>query len=498
MKLKVKTLDISTGATLVVIINKADAEKMDIHPLDRLAVCKKKDCVEIVLADIASNSHSIPPGTIGCMDEVVQSLGLLNGSFVTIHPTSKPLSLDYIKKKLDGERLKKKEIDQIVSDIVHNKLNDIELTYFVSACYSNNMTAEETTYLTKAMSNQGDTLRMNRYPIMDKHCVGGVAGNRTTMIVVPIVAAAGLTIPKTSSRSITSPAGTADTMEALTNVCIPLKDMRRIVSKINGCIVWGGALNLAPADDKIIRVEKPLGIDAKSQLLASIMAKKLSVSSTHLLIDIPVGRGAKVENMRYAKRLQSDFHTLSSKLGIKSKVLITDGSQPIGNGIGPLLEARDVLWILQNDYRAPLDLRDKSITLAGAMLEMGGKAKIGHGARMAHRILESGMAYQKFIQIIEEQGGREIDPDELLLAEKVYEVMSKKKGVIRHIDNRNISKIARIAGAPQDNKAGIYLHRHVGDKVKKGEVLFTIYAHNRNKLQFAIDAWERLGGFVVN
>jgi AMP phosphorylase len=498
MKLKAKSLDISTGGTLVVIINKKDAERMDIHPMDRLLLCKGKSCSETVLADITSNSQYIPPGTIGCMEEVTKSLEMRAGTKLSIAPTSKPLSLEFIRNKLDGDKLKKKEIEQIVSDIVANKLNDIELTYFVSACYSNSMSSDETTYLTKAMANHGDILKMNAYPIMDKHCVGGVAGNRTTMLVVPIVASAGLTIPKTSSRSITSPAGTADTMEALTNVCVPLKDMKRIVSKIKGCIVWGGALNLAPADDKIIRVEKPLGIDAKSQLLASIMAKKLSVSSTHLLIDIPVGKGAKVESMRYAKKLQSDFQSLSKKIGIKAKVIITDGSQPIGNGIGPLLEARDVLWILQNDYRAPLDLRDKSVMMAGYMLEMGGKAKPGHGQRMAFRILESGMAYQKFIEIIKEQGGKETDPDELLLAEKVYEVMSRKSGTIHHIDNRNISKIARIAGAPQDDKAGIYLHKHVGDHVKRGEVLFTIYAHNRNKLQFAIDAWDRIGGFVVN
>jgi len=497
MRLKVKDMDISTGGSLVVIINKKDADRMDIHPMDRLFICKGKKCSETVVVDITYNSRSVPTGTIGLMDEVMDSMDVKNREIISVSPTSKPLSLEFIKKKLDGEKLKKKEIDQIVSDIVLNRLNDIEMTYFVAACYSNSLSPSETAHLTKAMANQGEILKLKKYPIMDKHCVGGVTGNRTTLLVVPIIAAAGLTIPKTSSRSITSPAGTADTMECLAEVSLPMKEMKRVVNKTNGCIVWGGALNLAPADDKIIKVEKPLGIDAKSQLLASIMAKKISVSSTHLLIDIPVGKGSKVQSSVYAKKLKREFERLSRILGIKAKVIITDGSGPVGNGIGPLLEARDVLWILKNDYRAPLDLKEKSAILAGYMLEMGGKAEKGKGKRMANRILDSGMAYEKFLEIIQEQGGKEIDPDALLIAEKMYEVMSKKSGKISHMDNTSLSRIARVAGAPQDSKAGIYLHKSVGDNVRKGEVIFTIYAHNKNKLQFAIETWEKINGIKV-
>lgn len=497
MKLKVKRIDIQTGGTLVVVVNKTDAEKFDIHPMDRLNICRTNKCSERVFADITADSGHVSPGFIGIMKEVADSLRVKSNELLEVAPAPKPASIDYIKKKLDGERLKKKEIEQIVSDIVYNRLNDIELTYFVSACYSKSLSSAETVYLTRAMSSFGDIFRIKRYPIMDKHCVGGVAGNRTTMLIVPIVAAAGLTIPKTSSRSITSPAGTADTMECLANVSIGIKEMKRIVRKTNGCIIWGGGLNLAPADDKIIRVEKPLGIDAKSQLLASIMAKKLSVSSTHLLIDIPVGKGSKVGNMRYANRLRKDFQTLSSRLGIKAKVIITDGVQPVGNGIGPMLEARDVLWILKNDYRAPYDFKEKSLRMAGLMLEMGKKAQNGKGKRLATRVLESGMAYEKFKEIVKEQGGKVINPEDLLLAEKKYEVMSKKQGIIRQIDNTSVSKIARIAGAPQDEKAGIYLHKKVGNFVKKGSVIFTIYSHNKTKLQYAIKTWEQIGGIII-
>jgi AMP phosphorylase len=398
---------------------------------------------------------------------------------------------------MDGKKLTKKEVKQIVWDVVHNKLSDIELTYFVAAGYFNQLDLEETVWLTKAMAEAGDVLKINRYPIMDKHCVGGVAGNRTTMIVVPILAAAGLTIPKTSSRSITSPAGTADTVEVLTNVSSNIEDMKKIVQDTNGCLIWGGSLNLAPADDKIIRVERPLSIDAKSQLLASVMSKKASVSATHLLIDIPSGKGSKITTSEKADRLKRDFLAISQKLGIKCKVIITDGSQPIGNGIGPALEARDVLYVLRRDSRRPKDLEKKSIKLAGIMLEMGGKSKKGEGVKDATKILESGDAYRKFIDIIIAQGGKKVHPDKLKLGKFKFHVRAKKNGKIKHISNRSISKIARLAGAPDDKGAGIYLYKHVGDKVEKGEKIFTIYAHNELELKFAKDALEKLDGVVV-
>ena len=216
----------------------------------------------------------------------------------------------------------------------------------------------ESVSLTKAMINTGEILKLNKYPVMDMHCIGGVAGNRTTMIIVPIVASAGLTIPKTSSRSITSPAGTADTMEVLSNVSFSIKEIKKVIRKTNACLVWGGSVNLAPADDKIIRIEHPVSLDPEGQLLASILAKKRSASATHLLIDIPIGKGSKIENRKKALHLKRLFESISKKLGIKIKVIITDGSQPVGNGIGPGLEARDVLWVLKNDSKQPLDLKD--------------------------------------------------------------------------------------------------------------------------------------------
>jgi len=494
MKLKVKDMDISSGGSLIVVLNGEDAKKMDLHPRDRVKIIKKGK-IETVLLNIGESEKAVRRGKIGVYEEVLKSLKVKEGDIVNILPARKPLSIEHIKRKLDGFKLGKKEIDQIVGDIVHNKLSGVELTYFVSACYANELDPRETALLTKAMTSYGDILKLKRYPIMDKHCVGGVAGNRTTMLIVPILAAAGVSIPKTSSRSITSPAGTADTMEVLSNVSLPLKKMKRVVEKSNGCIIWGGSLNLAPADDKIIRVERPLSIDAKSQLLASVMAKKASVSATHLLVDIPAGKGAKLPNRKKALELKKEFIILAKKIGIKVKVIITDGKEPVGNGIGPALESRDVLWILERDERRPLDLERKSLKMAGIMLEMAGKTS--NGSKLAKEILESGQAYNKMVEIIKLQGKKIVEAFQIKLGKVKYDVFSKKRGEVKEISNRAISKIARVAGAPDFKGAGLYLYKHVGDRVKKREKLFTVYCHDKAKLEFVRYAWEKLEAIVI-
>ena len=493
MKLKIKDVDISSGGPLIAVMNKQDAALLDLHVMDRIKIKKGKK-IETVVLDIAESDKIIPEGKIGVFEEVVHSLKLKNNDEVAIIPARKPLSLDSIKKKLDGQELSKKEIDQIVWDIVHNKLSAVELTYFVAACYMHVMSSRETILLTKAMVEHGDTLKIDRYPIIDKHCIGGIPGNRTTPIVVPIIAAAGYTMPKTSSRSITSPAGTADTMEVLANVTFPIKKMKEIVLKTNACIVWGGSLNLAPADDKIIAVERPLEIDAESQLLASIMAKKHSVSSTHILIDIPSGKDAKVKSKSGALKLKKEFENIGKKLKKRIKVIITDGSQPIGNGIGPALEARDILWILKRDPRKPADLEKKCLMMCANIFSM---LRIKNGYKKSLELLNSGKAYRKMIEIIKAQNGKETAAEDIPIGKNTYDLLSAKSGRVREIDNLTISRIARIAGAPHDKGAGMYLYRHVSDKVKRGDKLFTIYSESRHKFKFAVEFAKVNNGFVV-
>ncbi|PIN78921.1 thymidine phosphorylase, partial [Candidatus Woesearchaeota archaeon CG10_big_fil_rev_8_21_14_0_10_33_12] len=245
MKLKVKDIDIATGWPLVAVLNEFDALKLDLHYEDRIKIKKGRKSV-IAIIDIADSKKIVSCGQIGLYEEVLTKLNAKSGNFVDIFLVEKPVSIQYIKKKLKGKKLSYKEFYQIIDDIIKNKLSEIEITYFVSACYMHELDIEETVSLTKAMINTGEILKFNKYPVIDKHCIGGVAGNRTTMVVVPIVAAAGLTIPKTSSRSITSPSGTADTMEVLCNVCFSIKEIKKIIKKTNACLVWGGSVNLAP------------------------------------------------------------------------------------------------------------------------------------------------------------------------------------------------------------------------------------------------------------
>lgn len=489
MKLKIKDMDIGTGGPLVAVLNKEDAMELDIHHSDRIKINKGKK-TETVVVDIAESRKAVPKGTIGVYEEVIKSLKLNNNDKVSIALARKPLSLDFIKKKLDGSTLNKKEIDQIVWDIVHNKLSESELTFFVAACYTNLMSLDETIMLTKSIAEHGDILKINKYPVIDKHSIGGIPGNRTTMVLVPIIAAAGFAMPKTSSRSITSPAGTADTMEVLAKVSFSIDKMKQILNKTNGCIVWGGSLNLAPADDKIINVEKTLDIDAESQLLASIMAKKHSVSSTHIIIDVPIGNGTKIRNKKRALKLKNSFETIGRRLKKHIKVIITDGRQPIGNGIGPSLEARDVLWILKRDERRPLDLEKKCIFMASEIFKMIG---IKEGRKKALEILNSGKAYKKMKEIIKAQQGNLFDPEKIKIGRLKQDIYANKTGIIKGIDNKIISRLARIAGAPANKGAGIYLHKHMGVKVKKGEKIFTVYSDSRQKLRFVREAAKKLG-----
>ncbi|MBU1631941.1 MAG: thymidine phosphorylase, partial [Nanoarchaeota archaeon] len=370
---------------------------------------------------------------------------------------------------------------------------DIEKTYFVAGGFTNGWNAEEIVEMTKAMVKTGKTLKFGRITL-DKHCIGGVPGNRTTMAVIPIIAAAGFTIPKTSSRAITSPAGTADTMECLAKVELSEKKIKNVVRKTGACIVHGGSMNLAPADDKIIDVEHPLSIDAEGQLLASVMAKKYSVSANHVLIDIPMGKSTKANTWREANHLRKMFELIGKKLGMNVKVIVTDGSHPIGNGIGPLLEAEDVMAVLRNDPLAPQDLKRKVIMMAGVLLEMTGKYRKRKGAKVAREILESGKALQKMNEIIKAQGKQK----KIKLGEFRYPVCSQRMGMIKEIDNEIIAKIARIAGSPDDKGSGLFLSKKLGDTVTKSELIYTVYAENKFKLDLAVEFLRKNNGYVIS
>jgi len=353
---------------------------------------------------------------------------------------------------------------------------------------------EEIMSLTRAMTETGGRLKWHETLVADKHCIGGIPGNRTSMLIVPIVAAHGLLMPKTSSRAITSPAGTADSMSVLARVDLSPEEMHRVVNKTHACLAWGGTAELAPADDILISVERPLGIDSEGQMIASILSKKIAAGATHLLMDIPVGPTAKVRHMNQALRLRKLFEFVGDRLGLHIEVVLSDGSQPIGRGIGPVLEARDIMQVLENNPEAPNDLRQKALYLAGRILEFDPDVRGGRGFHLARDILESGRAAKKMQEIIDAQGEAEQVP---VLAPLSIDIKAESSGYVTAINNYQLARIARLAGAPMDLNAGVDLHKKLGDEVEQGESLYRIQAEFPADFKFAQNLAAQNTGYRI-
>lgn len=426
-------------------------------------------------------------GYVGLSEAAWQTLLPQPGNLLHFRHPPTVASMSMVRGKIYGHTLTDRQYQAIIRDMVAGLYTDVELAAFITACSGNRMQRQEISSLTRAMVNSGETLEWGADNIVDKHCVGGLPGNRTTPIVVAIAAANGLIMPKTSSRAITSPAGTADTMETLTSVNLPLPHMRRVVEREGGCIAWGGAVHLSPADDILIRVERALDLDSEGQLVASILSKKAAAGSTHVLIDIPVGPTAKVRDQRTAAKLTRVLRSTAEDIGLKLRSVITDGHQPVGRGIGPALEALDILAVLQNTATAPQDLRQRALQLAAELLELGGAASAGQGMILAEQTLASGLAWAKFQAICEAQGGLKEPPR----ARLTHAVLSPVKGRVCAIDNRRLAKVAKLAGAPAAPAAGLVLHCHLHDPVEAGMPLYTVHAETPGEMEYARDFIEQ-------
>jgi len=448
----------------------------------------------LAVLNVVDDSSIVQPGELGLSQQAFKHLNVAEGTLVTVDHAEPPKSMDAVRRKINGERLSQSDFDDISSDIAETRYSKMEMAAFLVATGQNNLDRDELLYLTRSMLQSGERMNWHEPLVADKHCIGGIPGNRTSMLVVPIVAAHGMLIPKTSSRAITSPSGTADTMEILSKVNLTPEQMSDIVRQERGCLVWGGTAKLAPVDDMLISVERPLGIDSQGQMVASILSKKLAAGSTHLIIDIPVGPTAKVRHMRQALALRKLFEFVGDRLNIHLEVMITDGRQPIGLGIGPVLEARDVMQVLNNNPNAPADLRQKSLQLAGRIIEFDPDVRGGQGYAIARDILESGRACAKMNNIIKAQGGKDID---LQPGKLCYPVCADRDGVVTRIDNFQTAKIARIAGAPMDKKAGIDLFKKLGDEVIKGEPLFQIHAEFPADFKFATKLAQQSSGYSI-
>lgn len=405
-------------------------------------------------------------------------------------------ALSAIKKKLLGKKLSYNEIFNLMDEVGHERLSPILTTYFVAAGFKNGFSDQELYYLTKAMADTGSKLEFKGI-VADKHSTGGLAGTRTTMILVPIIAAAGYKIPKNSSRAITTPAGTADTMEVLAPVTFTPDKIQHIVEKVGGCIVWGGHLGLAPADDIIIQVEAPLAFESFDKIIVSIMAKKIASGATHLVLDIPVGPTLKIRHFKDAEIVAQKFTMLANKFKIKISADINQILEPAGHGVGPALEAQDVLKVLEQRPDRPFVLEAKTLRLAGKLLnlclsENGNKYK-ENGEDLARDILASGKALAKMREIIKIQGGNpNVSFNDLKLGQYKYEVPSQKNGTVTFFNNHDLTVIAKILGCPEDKQAGIYLERRVDEHVLKNDIICVLYSSDKWRLEEAKETLKHI------
>jgi AMP phosphorylase len=484
--LKIKFLDWSAGIP-VAMLNEKTATELGIHTKDRVSITTLSKPEKTFSTIVDTVKDLISPEEILVSSELKSLLDLKEKQFVKVVLAENSESLNYIKKKLEGKELSEEEIKLIVSDVVSNALSESEVAMFVSAMYIRGMNEKETTFLIRSILKTGNTISFSNKYVVDKHSIGGIPGNRATPIVVSICAAEGLIFPKTSSRAITSSAGTADVIETIARVDFSIEELKKIIAKTNACLVWGGGLGMVPADDKIIQTEKLLKLDPEAQLLASIISKKLAAGSKYVLIDIPYGKYAKVDKAK-GLHLKERFEKMGKIFNIKIKAVLTKGDEPMGFGVGPALELNDVIHVLDQTKVGPRDLEEKSLFLAGEIFEMVGMNKKGQGINRAREVLYSGRAYSKFVEIIEAQGGkvREIEPATF---KKI--ITAPSSGKIKEINNKLINSLARIAGCPADKVAGLYIYISLGDSVEKGSKLLTIYSKSKVRLLNAIDFYNK-------
>ncbi|ABD89615.1 thymidine phosphorylase family protein [Rhodopseudomonas palustris] len=494
-QLKIRLIHLDTGRENVAVMSRrSKALRPEVFSgFSRVEIRRNAKSVLATLL-ITDDDALVGPDELGLAEPAFRRFGEPAGTFVTVSPATPPDSLDAVRGKIQGRTLSAAEITAIVNDLTRYRYSDMEIAAFLIGA-ARFMTSDELLALVSAMASVGTQLRWDRPIVVDKHCIGGIPGNRTSMILVPIVAAHGLTIPKTSSRAITSPAGTADTMEVLARVDVSVAEMKEIVAACNGCLIWGGHVNLSPADDILISVERPLCLDTREQMVASIMSKKLAAGSTHLLVDLPVGPTAKVASALDAMRLRKLFEFVGDHFGIAVETITTDGRQPIGNGIGPVLEAQDVMAVLGNDPKAPADLREKSLRLAAHLLEYDPHLRGGAGYARARELLESGAALKQMQKIIDNQGPSTCHKD---LGTLTAEVTAERDGVVSAIDCLQLNRLARTAGAPIDKGAGIRLFKKVGDRVEAGEPLYRIYAFDPAERELAVAAAKLACGYTVD
>jgi thymidine phosphorylase len=431
---------------------------------------------------------------IGLSRSAFEALGLPEGARVRIRHTPSPESVEALRSKIGGAELSEAQYRMLIQDIVEDRYPDREVAAFLASA-TGSLSDAEVLALTRVRLAFAPRMTWDEPIVVDKHSLGGIPGSRITLIVVPIIAAHGLAIPKTSSRAITSAAGTADAMETVARVDLAAEDVHRVVAEARGCIAWNGRLNHSVVDDVMNAITRPLGIDSNRWSVASILSKKVAAGSTHVAIDLPFGPRAKLKTQTEAEELGRLFESIGAQLGLTVAAHATAGRGPIGDGIGPALEVRDVRRVLANDRRAPQDLREKALFFAAQILSWDSAVgSLAKARGRAEQLLHSGAALKAFERIIDAQGRREqpVGPGRFMRP-----VKATRSGIVTEINSWTIAGIARRAGAPMDKSAGVDLLCREGTDIRAGDPLYLVHAGSETDLATAVADAEHDSGYSV-
>jgi len=490
-----RKLDVRTENAMIALINELDAGEYGIGIGDKvsLEIPGRKSPIYV---NLDTTDSLVEEGEIGFYENVWEKYGIKFGEIVKIVLVPPSEAVKNIRKKLLGGKLNYEEIFSIIKDISNDKIGKVLTTYYAAAGYSPGFGEEEMFYMTKAMASTGDVLKFEGI-VADKHSIGGVGGKGVTPIVVPIIGCLdGLKIPNTSTRAITSASATTDMLEVIMPMSFSKEELESFMIDNSAFMVWGGGLDLAPADDKIIQVQKPIGIESIDKFVASIVAKKLAQGVNHVVFDVPIGKGAKIETEEEYRKVEATFKRVCKRVDINVSIFRRDVSGIDGFAVGPSLECREFIRIYERDERRSTQLEEDALRITGSLIELCGKAEKGKGYQKAREILESGDAFDKLKQIIKLQGGNDdISSNTLEIGGITQEIKAEKEGVIKRIINKKVFEVCRSLGNPRIKEAGMYFHKKPGDSVKVGDRLVTLYATTDGRMKLGLSVFDEVGIF---
>lgn len=484
--LALKHIPVSSFDENIAYLNKdCSIYKIDnIKSLTRVEIHGGKTPVYAFL-QIVEGNKIVKPNELGLNSEAFEKIGSPEGTKVSLSLATPAPSLAAVKRKVLGNVLSAKDYAMIVEDIANKRYSNADIAAFLVAVGSF-FTPSEVVDFTEVLAGQ-KVLEWEREDIVvDYACIDEPVGGKTDLLTAAIVAAYGLPMPKIVFQSSNIGSSLINAMKVFAGVDLSLDDLKKQVWEKRAAVVSADMLDICPADKIITQIERQSGIYTMERNVASMIANKIAAGVTHLLVDIPVGVRAKIKNTSEAMRLRKLIEYVCDICNVKVDIAITDGSEPLGNGIGAVLEARDVMKILKNEDDAPEDLKEKSLFVAGRILEFDDKLRGGQGYLVARELLRTGKALEAWEQIVAAQGEREQE----MLGHLTRDVVARKAGKVKRINANLMNKIAILAGAGQYFGAGIEMLKKCGDTVASGDVLYRIYSCNSNDFSLALNMLE--------